>query len=410
VTEFTGERVIPGQVNDDLWAEHIARYEFAARFVPGKNVLDVGCGTGYGSALLAETASSVIALDTAPDALSYAIQHFRHPSTSHVQASYVQGSATAPPFRDHSFEIITAFEVIEHLSEWRDFLKQARRVLTATGVLLVSTPNKLYYAESRAHNGPNPYHVHEFEYAEFRQALSEFFPSVQVLLQDRLEAFAFYSPGARGSQSARFAAVDNAPEQANFFLAVCAIDQPPPSCDFLYVPRAANLLRERELHIDLVTEQLNRIIADHHQLQTSHEEQTAHLESHNRWALELEQTLRQAQQRIADLQTELDRVQTGYSLQVAELEDENRKKTEWALRIERELAETEQRLTANLMAQTRELATAVRLLDQAENTVVERTLWAQGLDQQVAALNASMQSLRQTRWMKLGRGLGLGPK
>ena len=48
VTEFTGERVIPGQVNDDLWAEHVARYAFAARFASGRRALDAGCGTGYG--------------------------------------------------------------------------------------------------------------------------------------------------------------------------------------------------------------------------------------------------------------------------------------------------------------------------------------------------------------------------
>ena len=58
VTEFTGERVIPGQVEDDLWAEHVARYAFAARFAAGKRVLDVGCGMGYGTAELAKAAKS----------------------------------------------------------------------------------------------------------------------------------------------------------------------------------------------------------------------------------------------------------------------------------------------------------------------------------------------------------------
>ncbi len=57
VSEFTGERVIPGQVNDDLWAEHISRYAFAARFAAGKRVLDIGCGTGYGTAELAQHAA-----------------------------------------------------------------------------------------------------------------------------------------------------------------------------------------------------------------------------------------------------------------------------------------------------------------------------------------------------------------
>ena len=48
--DFTGERVIPGEVNSDLWAEHFARYAFAARFATGVRSLDVGCGAGYGTA------------------------------------------------------------------------------------------------------------------------------------------------------------------------------------------------------------------------------------------------------------------------------------------------------------------------------------------------------------------------
>jgi len=53
LVEFTGERVIPGQVNDDLWSEHIARYAYARRYAEGRRALDAGCGTGYGSAELA---------------------------------------------------------------------------------------------------------------------------------------------------------------------------------------------------------------------------------------------------------------------------------------------------------------------------------------------------------------------
>ena len=58
--EFTGERVVPGQVDADLWNEHLARYAFAAPLAPGKRVLDAGCGSGYGSAELARTARTVV--------------------------------------------------------------------------------------------------------------------------------------------------------------------------------------------------------------------------------------------------------------------------------------------------------------------------------------------------------------
>ena len=61
MTEFTGERLIPGQVDVDLFNEHMARYTFAVRFAGGKRVLDAGCGAGYGSAELAAVAEAVCA-------------------------------------------------------------------------------------------------------------------------------------------------------------------------------------------------------------------------------------------------------------------------------------------------------------------------------------------------------------
>ena len=72
MVEFTGERVIPGQVNDDLWREHLARYAYARRYAEGRRVLDAGCGTGYGSAELAQSALVVTGIDVAPQAIEYA--------------------------------------------------------------------------------------------------------------------------------------------------------------------------------------------------------------------------------------------------------------------------------------------------------------------------------------------------
>src|SRR6516225_2643857 len=77
LAEFTGERLIPGEVDIDLLNEHMARYAFAARLVRGKRVLDAGCGAGYGSAALAEVAESVTAVDVAAVAVDFARAHYQ---------------------------------------------------------------------------------------------------------------------------------------------------------------------------------------------------------------------------------------------------------------------------------------------------------------------------------------------
>ena len=212
MTEFTGERVVPGQVNDDLWAEHISRYAFAARFAADRDVLDIGSGTGYGTAELAQTAHSAQGIDVSPEAVAFAQSNYPL-----ANIKFLTASATSIPLPDGSFSLITAFEVIEHLDDWRSLLKEASRLLKSGGLFLVSTPNKLYYTESRGSEGPNPYHTHEFTYDEFRAALAEFFPHSAVFLQNRMEAFAFYPHATYHPVAAHMAGSRGTPDDAHFF-------------------------------------------------------------------------------------------------------------------------------------------------------------------------------------------------
>jgi SAM-dependent methyltransferase len=412
VTEFTGERVIPGEVNDDLWAEHIARYAFAARFAAGARVLDIGCGTGYGTAELAQQAQTVTGIDVSDDALAFAREHYPIPN-----AKFFAASATAVPFSSASFDLITAFEVIEHLDNWHDLLIEARRLLHPNGTLLVSTPNKLYYAESRASEGPNPFHAHEFEFAEFRDALGAVFPHVTILLQNRLESQAFYPHATFAPVDAQLNTARGSPAEAHFFLALCSVDCAPATRSFIYVPRAANLLREREQHIFLLQreladtkEWLEGVISDRRKLIEAQDELKAHLEEHNRWALQLDRDYKAALQRISELQDLMQAEQSkaiemaaAYQRTVDALEEENRLKTQWAI-------DTETRLSAALAQKCDELAETVRLLDLAEATVVERTAWAQELDRTLQQANAKLQTLTQSSWVKIGRAAGVAPK
>jgi SAM-dependent methyltransferase len=368
VSEFTGERVIPGQVNDELWAEHVARYVFAGRFARGGRVLDLGCGTGYGTADLARVAASAVGVDLASDAIAYGQQHFS-------AARFLQCSATAVPFPSGSFDLVTAFEVMEHLRDWRGLLAEARRTLATTGMLIVSTPNKRYYAEARATSGPNPFHEHEFEYQEFRAALGELFPHVQILFQDRIEAFAFYDGASTPNTEAALARPSGDPETANFFIGVCSCSPLPPLPSFLYAPRAANLLREREEHIRLLEHELAQV---------------------RTW---LDHTTSDRN----DVQRQLESEQARALQIITELNDENHRKTGWALEIE-------QRFTAEVEQRAAQLAETVRLLDRAEATVIERTDWARKLDAQLQEAASQLAFVRQSRWLKLGRQLGVGPR
>lgn len=448
--EFTGERVIPGQVNDDLWSEHVARYAFARRYADGLRVLDAGCGTGYGTAELAQSAAEVVGVDVAPEAIEYAQASYPLPTVR-----FVVSSCTAVPFPQNSFELVVAFEVIEHLPDFRAFLNECGRVITPQGLFIVSSPNKRYYADSRAKEGPNPYHQHEFEPTEFVTELSRVFSNVRLLLQNRVESFAFHPASSFWPAEARIDGGGGSADDANFLIGMCSFGPLPEARSFVYVPKAANLLREREQHVQLLETQLARskqwladTQAERDALLDLHRQLKEELESRNRWAEKLTLELGEKGERVVALQNELKAQQqaaiaalaaqqqstaavaAGYEAKVAELEEDNRARTEWALATEkhlskeldehrqvledqhRQLTEQAQYLDhqgKDLEERCRELAECVRLLDTAETAVTERTLWAQRVEAQRQELAAQLNVVRASRWLKLGRKLGLGP-
>lgn len=333
MVEFTGERVVPGQVEADLWNEHLARYVFAARLAAGRRVLDAGCGTGYGSAELARTAAHVTGLDVSREAVEWAHAHYAVPT-------FLNGSCATLPFREGAFDVVVAFEVIEHLHRQTPFIAECRRVLAPDGLLIVSTPNTLYYAEARAAAGRNPFHQHEFEAAEFEAALRAQFTNVSLLLQNRSECFAFYPPsGWRGGQILAEPGADRA-EEANFFLALCSNATLPGVEPLVYVPRVANLLRERERHIEKLQSELGQ--KEHWLAEVTDErdralavvrETEAALEQSNRWAEQVSAELGESRERIVELQAQFAVEQRHAQQSIDALEAENQKKTEWALAL-----------------------------------------------------------------------------
>lgn len=176
------ERVTPGISPAEVMQEHIDRYEFAKKYVSGKSVLDVACGSGYGSFMLAETATSVSGVDISADAIEYAKTNY---SASNIQ--YYQDNATHLLFYDDSFDVVVSFETIEHIKDYKTFLSECRRVLKPGGIFICSTPNSL--VSSPDGNIENPYHVIEFSYEEFNSTLQDHFSSIEVHGQHDINSF-----------------------------------------------------------------------------------------------------------------------------------------------------------------------------------------------------------------------------
>jgi ubiquinone/menaquinone biosynthesis C-methylase UbiE len=166
--DFTGERLVPDKSPPALEAEHRARYEFAKGLVKGKKVLDLGCGAGYGSFMLSEVADSVVGIDISPDAIKHAQETYKSSNLS-----FVVGDVAKLPFKNGEFTACVCFEVIEHIDNPDDLLKEVARILDPKGVFVVSTPNRAVKISSV----PNPFHKKEYTVNEFTAMLRNFFPT-----------------------------------------------------------------------------------------------------------------------------------------------------------------------------------------------------------------------------------------
>ena len=169
--EFTGERFLPGE-QGRIRLEHMHRYAVVQGLVQDKVILDIACGEGYGSALLAKSAQSVVGVDIAQEAIDHARELYR---ASNLK--FVQGSATQLEFADASFDVVVSFETIEHLAEQEQMLKELSRVLRPDGILIMSSPNRPIYSEESGEL--NEFHVKELDFQEFDDLLGQQFKSIR---------------------------------------------------------------------------------------------------------------------------------------------------------------------------------------------------------------------------------------
>jgi SAM-dependent methyltransferase len=166
---FTGERFLPGTPGE-IWIEHWHRYHFAARWAAGKRVLDVACGEGYGSALLARNAARVTGIDVSETAIA----HARRTYAGAANVEFIRASCDRLPLADASVDLAVSFETLEHICAQSAFLDELARVLARDGVLILSCPNKREYSDLRGH--VNAFHVKELYRDELAALLGARFP------------------------------------------------------------------------------------------------------------------------------------------------------------------------------------------------------------------------------------------
>jgi SAM-dependent methyltransferase len=382
-------------------------------------------------------------VDAAPEAIAYAREHYGH----HANLRFEQASCEELPCGDGSFDLVTAFEVIEHLRGWKGLLTEAARVLAPGGQFIVSTPNRLYYGESRGAAGPNPYHEHEFDFEEFRAELSGVFPHVSMFLENHVEGVAFQPVETGRTVEARAGGREPDPASAHFFLAVCAMRPQTGAPVFIYLPGSGNVLRERERHIGLLERELaakdawlekaknelaelqekhQSLVDAHTAAGSNYRELQTELENANRWAQNTHARAEERNARVIELQNEIGKqhaefmeIVQAYEAKVRELDRDVVERTEWAQRIERDLAAASEKLHEN----ERELAEAARTIEarvadlkaaeararDLDALVEERTAWAHRLEAEAARVAGELAMVRNSRWVRLGGIFRVGP-
>ena len=172
------ERIVPDETEPGIVAIHLKRYVFAEPWCRGRQVLDVACGVGYGSARLAASAAHVVGGDLSEEAIAYAQARY---AADNVEFRVLD--AAALPFADGSFDVVCSFETIEHLPDRDAYLDEVARVLRPDGVLLVSTPR----SDSTTEQPDNPFHLVEYSSEDFERLLRGRFRSVELYGQRRLQ-------------------------------------------------------------------------------------------------------------------------------------------------------------------------------------------------------------------------------
>ena len=174
--ELTGERTLPDVPAENYWfRRHLAVYDWIARQLAGKRVIDMACGEGYGSEVLARRAGEVVGVDANPEAHD-------HARLRYVRSNLRFERGLVETFGEpESCDAVVFLQTIEHVHDPVAVLEHLRSLLAPGGVAYVSTPNVLTLAPPGAERSGNPWHLKEYRAGEFRELCASVFGSVELL-------------------------------------------------------------------------------------------------------------------------------------------------------------------------------------------------------------------------------------
>lgn len=254
--EYTGERFVPGIEDKKLAIEHLQRYKSITGLVEGKRVVDIACGEGYGTAILADKAAEIVGIDIDSGAVKRAQDKYNR-----TNLSYRVGSVEHIPEEAASVDVIVSFETIEHVSQklQQAFLRECARVLKPDGILIMSTPNKEIYSDR--YNYFNEYHVHEFYYEEFLHFLQQKFAHVKVYNQ-AFQVVSLLNDCANNEQNLKYFTDEDYESKGKYYIAI-ASNQPInlPAISSLYMGEEGEYERLIQRILQLQSEEEKR---NHH--------------------------------------------------------------------------------------------------------------------------------------------------
>jgi len=201
------ERVIPGVSANFLYREALARYEFAGEVLRQRKrqcILDLACGTGYGSSFLAES-NTVVGIDRDREAIAFAKKHYG--ANIKFIVGDIEKSLASQGLTSQGYDAVCAFEIIEHLNKPIIFLKNVCSVLKPHSIFILSTPNA--YISSPDGKLKSKYHVKEFTKSELEKLLHKHFRKVELYGQRKSRRAKKALESFMESQSVRQTFVDN---------------------------------------------------------------------------------------------------------------------------------------------------------------------------------------------------------